>query len=55
MAEGAEPGVTTAGDTTAEGIEATTARALSQRLAVEQAERRLPSVAAGLVRGGVLV
>jgi CubicO group peptidase (beta-lactamase class C family) len=29
--------------------------ALSQRLAVEQAEQRLPSIAAGLVRGGELV
>jgi CubicO group peptidase (beta-lactamase class C family) len=34
------------------GIEATTARALSLRLAREQAEQRLPSVAAGLVRHG---
>ena len=32
-----------------------TRRELSHRLAVEQAERRLPSVAAGLVRGGALV
>lgn len=60
MAEDAQPGLTTAanvtaGGTTAGGIEATTARALSQRLAVEQAERRLPSVAAGLVRDGALV
>ena len=36
-------------------IDPATARALSQRLAVEQSERRLPSVAAGLVRGGELV
>jgi len=37
------------------GIDAATARALSQRLAVEQSECRLPSVAAGLVRSGELV
>jgi CubicO group peptidase (beta-lactamase class C family) len=37
------------------GIDPTTARALSYRLAVEQSEHRLPSVAAGLVRGGDLV
>lgn len=37
------------------GLEATTAQALSHRLAVEQAEQRLPSVAAGLVREGRLV
>ncbi len=37
------------------GIDPATARALSHRLAVEQFERRLPSLAAGLVRGGDLV
>jgi CubicO group peptidase (beta-lactamase class C family) len=37
------------------GVDRATARALSHRLAVEQSERRLPSVAAGLVRGGALV
>jgi CubicO group peptidase (beta-lactamase class C family) len=37
------------------GIDPATARALSHRLAVEQVESRLPSVAAGLVRGGELV
>jgi len=37
------------------GIDPVTARALSHRLAVEQYGRRLPSVAAGLVRGGGLV
>lgn len=37
------------------GIDAATAGALSQRLAVEQSECRLPSVAAGLVRSGELV
>lgn len=37
------------------GVDPATARALSHRLAVEQSERRLPSVAAGLVRGGDLV
>jgi CubicO group peptidase (beta-lactamase class C family) len=37
------------------GIDPSTARALSHRLAFEQSERRLPSVAAGLVRGGDLV
>ena len=37
------------------GIDPGTARALSYRLAVEQSERRLPSVAVGLVRGGDLV
>jgi len=37
------------------GIDPATGRALSHRLAVEQSERRLPSVAAGLVRGGDLV
>jgi CubicO group peptidase (beta-lactamase class C family) len=36
------------------GIDPATARALSQRLAVEQSDCRLPSVAAGLVRGGEL-
>jgi CubicO group peptidase (beta-lactamase class C family) len=39
----------------AAGIDPATARALSHRLAVEQAEQRLPSIAAGLVRGGELV
>jgi CubicO group peptidase (beta-lactamase class C family) len=37
------------------GIDRATARALSHRLAVEQSLCRLPSVAAGLVRGGELV
>jgi CubicO group peptidase (beta-lactamase class C family) len=37
------------------GIDPATARALSHRLAVEQSDCRLPSVAAGLVRGGELV
>jgi CubicO group peptidase (beta-lactamase class C family) len=37
------------------GIDPATARALSHRLALEQSECRLPSVAAGLVRGGALV
>ena len=37
------------------GIDPATARDLSHRLAVEQSECRLPSVAAGLVRGGELV
>jgi CubicO group peptidase (beta-lactamase class C family) len=37
------------------GIDPPTARALSHRLALEQSEHRLPSVAAGLVRGGDLV
>jgi CubicO group peptidase (beta-lactamase class C family) len=37
------------------GVEPSTARALSHRLAVEQSQCRLPSVAAGLVRGGALV
>jgi CubicO group peptidase (beta-lactamase class C family) len=37
------------------GIDPVTARALSHRLAVEQSQRRLPSVAAGLVRGGALI
>jgi len=37
------------------GIDPATARALSHRLAVEQSQCRLPSVAAGLVRGGDLV
>lgn len=37
------------------GIDPATARALSYRLAAEQSEGRLPSVAAGLVRGGRLV
>jgi CubicO group peptidase (beta-lactamase class C family) len=37
------------------GIDPATARALSHRLAVEQSQCRLPSVAAGLVRGGELV
>jgi CubicO group peptidase (beta-lactamase class C family) len=36
-------------------IDRATARALSHRLAVEQSERRLPSVAAGVVREGDLV
>jgi len=36
-------------------IDPSTARALSQRLAVAQKEGRLPSVAAGLVRNGALV
>lgn len=40
---------------TVSGIDPATSRALSCRLAVEQSERRLPSVAAGLVRGGDLV
>jgi CubicO group peptidase (beta-lactamase class C family) len=37
------------------GVDPATARAFSQRLAVEQSQCRLPSVAAGLVRGGELV
>ncbi len=37
------------------GVDPATARALSHRLAVEQSQRRLPSVAAGLVRDGELV
>ena len=37
------------------GIDLATARDLSHRLAVEQSQCRLPSVAAGLVRGGELV
>lgn len=37
------------------GLDPATARALSHRLAVEQSKSRLPSVAAGLVRGGALV
>ncbi|MEP7191623.1 MAG: serine hydrolase domain-containing protein [Actinomycetota bacterium] len=37
------------------GIDPATARALSHRLAAEQSDCRLPSVAAGLVRGGELV
>ncbi|MDF2144682.1 hypothetical protein [Knoellia sp. p5-6-4] len=37
------------------GIDASSAQALSHRLAVEQAEQRLPSVAAGLVRCGQFV
>ena len=37
------------------GLDPGTARALSYRLAVEQSQRRLPSVAAGLVRGGEMV
>jgi len=37
------------------GLDPATARALSHRLAVEQSRCRLPSVAAGLVRGGDLV
>jgi CubicO group peptidase (beta-lactamase class C family) len=37
------------------GVDPATARALSHRLGVEQLERRLPSVAAGLVRDGDLV
>ena len=36
-------------------IEPTTARQLDHRLATEQSDNRLPSVAAGLVRGGELV
>ena len=36
-------------------IEPTTARQLDHRLAREQSDHRLPSVAAGLVRGGELV
>ncbi|MEV7396042.1 serine hydrolase domain-containing protein [Aeromicrobium sp. NPDC092404] len=36
-------------------IDAATARALSQRLAVEQSTQRLPSIAAGIVRDGALV
>ena len=36
-------------------IDASTTRALSQRLAVEQSKQRLPSVAAGIVRDGKLV
>lgn len=36
-------------------IDPTTTRALDQRLATEQSQSRLPSVAAGLVRGGELV
>ncbi|MDQ2755385.1 MAG: beta-lactamase family protein [Actinomycetota bacterium] len=37
------------------GLEPSTGRALTHRLRVEQATSRLPSVAAGLVRGGRLV
>ena len=37
------------------GIDPATARALAHRLAVEQSERRLPSVASGVVRDGDLV
>jgi CubicO group peptidase (beta-lactamase class C family) len=37
------------------GIDPASERALSHRLAVEQSQRRLPSVAAGLVRGGELI
>jgi len=37
------------------GVDPATARALSHRLAVEQSDCRLPSVAAGLVRAGELV
>jgi CubicO group peptidase (beta-lactamase class C family) len=37
------------------GIDLSTARALSHRLVQEQSEQRLPSVTAGLVRGGALV
>jgi CubicO group peptidase (beta-lactamase class C family) len=37
------------------GIDPATARALSHRLALEQSQCRLPSAAAGLVRGGELV
>ena len=37
------------------GIDPATAKALSHRLALEQSQCRLPSVAAGLVRGGELV
>jgi len=37
------------------GIDPATARALWHRLAVEQSDGRLPSLAAGLVRGGELV
>lgn len=36
-------------------IDLSTARALSQRLAVEQSKQRLPSVAAGIVRDGEIV
>jgi CubicO group peptidase (beta-lactamase class C family) len=36
-------------------LDPSTTRALDHRLAVEQSEQRLPSVAAGLVRGGRLV
>lgn len=36
-------------------IEPSTARSLSQRLAVEQSTQRLPSIAAGIVRDGQLV
>lgn len=37
------------------GVDPATSRALSYRLAVEQSQHRLPSISAGLVRGGVLV
>jgi CubicO group peptidase (beta-lactamase class C family) len=37
------------------GVDPASARAFSHRLAVEQSERRLPSVAAGLLRDGRLV
>ena len=37
------------------GIDPTTARALSHRIAVEQKDSRLPSVAAGVTRKGALV
>jgi len=36
-------------------IDPATARALSQRLAVEQSKQRLPSIAAGIVRDGAIV
>lgn len=36
-------------------LEASTATALTRRLAVEQSTQRLPSVVAGIVRGGELV
>lgn len=36
-------------------IDPSTVRALSQRLAVEQSRQRLPSIAAGIVRGGAVV
>ncbi|WP_332664850.1 serine hydrolase domain-containing protein, partial [Aeromicrobium sp.] len=36
-------------------LDLSTARALSQRLAVEQSKQRLPSIAAGIVRDGEVV